>query len=262
MNGTTPDATTTDPLAAIAAYAPTPHTPASLTSIRDQVVREQRAVRPVRAMRSTRNAPSTRPRRALVGAAATGALAVTAVLALPWIGHDDAYASWTPVPSVLTGSARSIAETACGNDPALTTTVLAEQRGAFTFTLRTDSDSDSDQIADCLVDDDGTGSGSTRDLALLQTPADQQALVATYVTTWNPDNGHATAIYGPAGDAVTAVTITRSNGYEIRATVSNGWWAAWWPGDTDPDATLTTHHADGTSSDPISINDPDVDDRQ
>ncbi len=258
MNGTTPDATTTDPLAAIAAYAPTPHTPASLTTIRDQVVREQRAVRSVRAMRSTRNAPSTRPRRALVGAAAAGALAVTAGLALPWIGHDDAYASWTPVPSVLTGPALSSAETACGNDPTLTTTVLAEQRGAFTFTLRTDTD----QVMDCLVDEDSTGGSSTSDLESLRAPADQQALVATYFTTWNPDNGHATAIYGPAGSAVTAVTITRSNGYEIQATVSNGWWAAWWPGDTDPDATLTTHHADGTSSEPISINDPDVDDRQ
>lgn len=257
MNRTTPDASTADPLAAIAAYAPTPHAPASLTSIRDQVVRERPSTRTLRAMRFAKNPSSTRPRRALVGAAAAGALAVTVGLALPWIGHDDAYASWTPAPSVLTGPALSSAETACGGAPTLATTVLAEQRGVFAFVLRTDSE----QVMDCLVDDDGTGGGSTRDLATLRAPSDQQALVATYFTTWNPENGHATAIYGRAGDAVADVTITRSNGYEIQATVANGWWSAWWPGQIDADATLTIQHIDGTATQPHSIDDPEVDDR-
>ncbi len=73
-----------------------------------------------------------------------------------------------------------------------------------------------------------------------------------------PHYGHATAIYGLAGDKVDAVTITRSNGFKVEGTVSNGWWAASWPGNTDPEATVTTHQSDGKTSKPVRVDDPTI----
>lgn len=230
--------------------------PRSLAAVHDRIVGGRTAVTNLRTPRAALVAPPTRRRRALVGVAATGALAIVAGLTLPGIGSDEAYASWTPAPSALTGTDLLRAETACGNSSTRATTVLAERRGVFAFTLRTDRD----QVTDCLVTLNGTGGGSARDLETLRDPADGQALVAAFFTTWNPDDGHASAVYGRVGDAVEAVTITRSTGYEVQATVADGWWAAWWPGDTDPDATLTVRRTDGTATRPVALDDPAVDD--
>ncbi len=35
---------------------------------------------------------------------------------------------------------------------------------------------------------------------------------------------------GPIGAGVTGVTIARSDGSSVQATVKNGWYLAWWPG--------------------------------
>jgi len=249
-----------DPLVAIAAYAPAPRTPDSLRLVRDRILLDgSKATTEPATYAATKNARTPHRRGPLVGAIATGALALTVGLAVPLLSPDDAFATWTATPTALSGAALEQAKTACDSDPASTTTmVLAEQRGVFTFTLRTDDR----EVMDCLVDDDGTGGLSSSDLQDLRVPAKGEVTIVTYFTTWNPNNGHATAIYGLAGNAVDAVTITRSNGFKIEATVSNGWWAAWWPGDTDSDATVTMHHSDGTSSKPVHIDDPTIVDVQ
>ncbi|MFJ4107987.1 hypothetical protein [Oerskovia enterophila] len=246
-----------DPLVAIAAYAPAPRIPDSLQPVRDQILRDGTRVTTAAATyTATKNTRAPRHRGALVGAVATGALALTVGLAVPWLSQDDAYATWTATPTALSGEALADAETACDivvPAPAATT-VLAEQRGIFTFTLRTDDR----EVMDCLLDEDGTGGLSSTNLDSLREPTKGEVTIVTYFTTWNPNNGHATAIYGRTGDEVSAVNITRSNGFKIEATVSNGWWAAWWPGDTDPDATVTMHHSDGTSSKPVNVDDPTI----
>ena len=39
-----------------------------------------------------------------------------------------------------------------------------------------------------------------------------------------------TLVYGRVGDGVTVVTVDRSDGTSVQATVTNGWYLAWWPG--------------------------------
>jgi hypothetical protein len=56
-----------------------------------------------------------------------------------------------------------------------------------------------------------------------------------------------TLVDGPTGAGVTAVTIERSDGSSVQATVANGWYLAWWPGTvTATNAEVTT--ASGTST--------------
>jgi hypothetical protein len=52
---------------------------------------------------------------------------------------------------------------------------------------------------------------------------------------------------GRVGAGVSAVTIERSDGSSVQATVTNGWYLAWWPGSvTATNAEVTT--ASGTST--------------
>jgi hypothetical protein len=56
-----------------------------------------------------------------------------------------------------------------------------------------------------------------------------------------------TLVDGRIGAGVTAVTIKRSDGSSVQATVANGWYLAWWPGTvTATSADITT--ASGTSA--------------
>jgi hypothetical protein len=59
-------------------------------------------------------------------------------------------------------------------------------------------------------------------------------------------DGHAlTMVDGPVGAGVTGVTITRSDGSSVQATVKNGWYLAWWPG-TERAVTAQVASAAGT----------------
>ena len=56
-----------------------------------------------------------------------------------------------------------------------------------------------------------------------------------------------TLVDGRTGAGVTAVTIERSDGSSVQATVTNGWYLAWWPGTvTATNAEVTA--ASGTST--------------
>jgi hypothetical protein len=52
---------------------------------------------------------------------------------------------------------------------------------------------------------------------------------------------------GPIGPGVTGVSITRSDGSSIQATVKNGWYLAWWPG-SERAVTARVASASGTSA--------------
>jgi hypothetical protein len=56
-----------------------------------------------------------------------------------------------------------------------------------------------------------------------------------------------TLVDGRTGAGVTAVTIERSDGSSVQASVANGWYLAWWPGTvTATNAKITA--ASGTST--------------
>jgi hypothetical protein len=62
---------------------------------------------------------------------------------------------------------------------------------------------------------------------------DPKAVTATVVTTGPDPNGDPRGIViGRAGEAVGRVRIVLADGREVTATLSRGWFAAWWPGET------------------------------
>jgi hypothetical protein len=56
-----------------------------------------------------------------------------------------------------------------------------------------------------------------------------------------------TMVDGPIGAGVTGVTITRSDGSSVQATVKNGRYLAWWPG-TQRAVTAHVATANGTAT--------------
>jgi len=241
-----------DPLDQLAAYAPTADAPPTMLLVKERILAHDRGADDgARQIAATPGLVWWRRPRTLVAATGVAALAVAGAVVVPGLTGGSAYASWTASPDPLVGADLAQADRLCG-ESAGGDTLVAERRGVFRFLVS----SDGVEVSDCLVDGDGTGGGSTTRLADLDAPTAREALVGGYMTTWGPRNGDVTAIHGPTGDDVNGVTVVRSNGYRVEATVESGWWAAWWPGRADEDATIVVHRTDGTSSAPIRVDDP------
>ncbi len=63
-----------------------------------------------------------------------------------------------------------------------------------------------------------------------QDPASQQERSNSTAGESDSDGHALTMVDGPVGAGVTGVTVIRSNGSSVQATVQNGWYLAWWPG--------------------------------
>lgn len=191
-------------------------------------------------------------RWAVPAAAAAALVGVMTVYGGPG-GQSPAYASWTPGPTVVDAETRAKAESACrasisestgrlgdsGSDPstAPTTrpedfrTVAAERRGSFML-LAMAADDGSTQA--CFFDagkpDRVAGAGGSLATAGSEPPktlAPAQIEAAGGGMSSGPEGTYATA-QGRVGADVTGVTL-RTAGQTVQATVSNGWFAAWWP---------------------------------
>lgn len=206
-------------------------------------------------------APASRRRPGVTGrtwtlaggaaAVAFGAVAVPAFLG----GSSSAFASWTPTPAAVAPAEAASQQDEClaeGADPGGNVDgALTERRGNFTFTL--------------VATDDAIGNCMVLDPALTKTPGHEQGL-----TSWGPANdlpvpavdetsvqwgatfnsaaGEFTSALGRVGTHVAAVLITSESEPSIQASVDDGYFAAWWPGNAETRLTVTTTLADGTSS--------------
>lgn len=97
----------------------------------------------------------------------------------------------------------------------------------------------------------GSGGGFTSVGVSATSSGDLQSVVQTHLTT--TADGPYTLVDGRAQDGVSAVTLVRDDGQTVVATVSDGWFVAWWPGS----ATGTSVHvttASGTTSEPLVSN--------
>ncbi|GAA2501351.1 hypothetical protein [Winogradskya humida] len=173
-----------------------------------------------------------RPRRLVAVLAA----AVTALLvALLPGGNGTAYASWTPVPRTLPGSAVSPEADLCaaGWDNGTSTpgdVVLAERRGRATLLVMWLS---TGPLIECTLLEPGEVAGSQRltDDADAEPPLPAAGRVAV-------DTRGATGygarqysdVLGRAAPDVTGVDLLLPDGTRVQASVAGGWWAAWWPG--------------------------------
>ena len=190
------------------------------------------------------------PVRWLLPAAAAAAL-VGAMVIAGQPGEKAAYASWTPDPTPVSGEVLSRAEAACragwtessSRDTDLpaelrpTTkaedlaTVVAEQRGDYLFLAMAADDGSTTQ---CFFDAGAPSRphGMTGGAATASTPppavlAPEQIEGSGGGAASGPEGSYAFSV-GRVGDEVKGVTV-HADGTDVRATVTNGHFAAWWP---------------------------------
>lgn len=208
----------------------------------------------------------------LGAAAAIAAAGIVGVMLWPdptagWI--PAAYAGWRTVPTPVTPGDAQAQARAClaltrNADPDGAASgplrlddlvpVVAERRGDWTYTLlaaepRGDH---TDTHLTCLLptdptSHDGGGAGGSVGSGGRVPTSDQIQWVGG---GWRGEWGD---VWGYAGDDVDRVTVTLANDVVVQATVSDGYFAAWWPtvpatGETDQKAlpfTLTWYLTDG-----------------
>jgi hypothetical protein len=179
---------------------------------------------------------SSRRARSAVGALGlSGAAAVAGAIVLLGSNAAPAFAGWTSSPTTpRPGQIAAAQQCATGSG----TPVLTDTRGPYTASIYADG-------ATCLQGNgieisDGGGGNATAD-----TPA---GTIELNGAGESDSDGHAlTMVDGRIGSGVTGVTITRSDGSSVQATVKNGWYLAWWPG-SEHAVTAHVASASGTGS--------------
>jgi len=78
----------------------------------------------------------------------------------------------------------------------------------------------------------GTGPSQGQGSSSLSNSPPSAETIGDLSTSWNSSSNDDVAI-GQAGSGVTGVTIDLSGGTNVTATVAGGYFAAWWPGDTE-----------------------------
>lgn len=207
-------------------------------------------------------------RLALAAAASVAAIVAVGVLA----PGQDAYAGWTAYPTGVPLSADSPGARECDRMmnstlPGATTpprsplrTVLVEERGVYTLSIGSSEDG---SLSECLVQTSGRGKGAGASSTTETTGApDADAITVEIYTTSSyvpgepspgePEDAHST-LAGLVGQDVVAVTVDTPQRGPVRASVVDGYFAAWWPweltyGEDEayPDLTFDLELADGT----------------
>lgn len=149
----------------------------------------------------------------------SGAAAVAGAAILLGSNAAPAFAGWTRSPTAPVPGQLAAAQDHCTTSSG--TPVLTDTRGPYTASVYADGST-------CL---DGNGIEISSDGGGNATPSVSAGKIQLNGAGESDSNGHAlTMVDGPVGAGVTGVTITRSDGSSIQATVKNGWYLAWWPG--------------------------------
>jgi hypothetical protein len=170
----------------------------------------------------------------LSGAAATIAAIVT-------LGSSaaPAFAGWQPTPTTPAPGQLAQAVQACGQD--LGSPVLTDSRGPYTASIYADS-----TTGDVCLSGNGISMSSSSTSAAAASVAAGQIQAGGGGMRDSAGNA-LTLVDGRIGAGVTAVTIERSDGSSVQATVAGGWYLAWWPGTISAtNAEVTT--ASGTNT--------------
>jgi hypothetical protein len=170
---------------------------------------------------------------------ATGvAAAVAAVLTLG-SGAAPAFAGWQPTPTSPSPGQLAQAAQACGQG--LGSPVITDSRGPYTASIYGDS-----TTSDVCLKGNGVSMSSSSSSGAPTSVAAGKIQLGGGGTRDAAGNA-LTLVDGRTGAGVTAVTIKRSDGSSVQATVANGWYLAWWPGTVAArNAQVTT--ASGTST--------------
>jgi hypothetical protein len=160
---------------------------------------------------------------AAAGAAGTAG-AVAAVISLS-AGASNAFAGWTPTPTVPGPEqlAAAIADCKSQSPIAGLPLKLTDTRGPFTFFVYADSRAS----ATCITGPSFTSVAGSMSAAPVDVPAGHLQLFTDHRT----DRGGQAYSFaeGRTGSGVTAVKLMLDDGSAVDATVQNGWFVAWWP---------------------------------
>jgi hypothetical protein len=175
----------------------------------------------------------TRARAALGGVAICAVAAAVAVVALSGSTAAHAFAGWVARPTPAIPAQVEDLKARCG----LRSPTLAEARGPYTaavFTSRAGGSA-------CV---EGPAMSVVASIGGVQAPDDivMPGEIQTSVLSGSDSAGHSFILLaGRVGSAVRAIVIHRSNRVGVVATISHGWYLAWWPAATQAtDATVTT----------------------
>jgi hypothetical protein len=174
-----------------------------------------------------------RARRTITAIAAVASAAAVSAALLLTSNPAPAFAGWSPTPQ--TASHETAAGQCLGGTP-----VLTDARGPYTAVVY----SLPDGVGTCLQKD-----GSVLFSGTATGPGEKTVsphAIGTFIATSTDAHGNKfTILYGPAGASVTAVRVEREHGAPVDATVSDGWYLAWWPDSSPVTATQVTT-AEGT----------------
>lgn len=202
--------------------------------------------------------PISRPTRRILAGAAAAVLLLVGVFTLSQQNTPEAYAGWTATPTELAPAALEDLAALCppneiplGQEMVEVTPTIAEQRGDYRMMLA---------VADagyqwCFVMPDPDGEdGVQRGAEGVAWPPEQSIEPAgpgdvTFLEGGTqepfPDLGPLTMAVGTAGADVTSVRVHTADGSFADATVADGWWIVWFPGEVDFSGSLTVTTTDG-----------------
>jgi hypothetical protein len=166
-----------------------------------------------------------------VGGAAAAVVAVVTLAS----SAAPAFAGWSPTPTRPATGQLAAADQACNTN--LGTPVLTDTRGPYTASIYADATSSNL----CLEGGSLSITSSNTSSSQAEVPIGQIQLSGSGMK--NSSGQALTVVDGRIGSGVTSVTIDRNDGSSIKATVSGGWYLAWWPGTaqaTTADVTTTT----------------------
>jgi hypothetical protein len=171
-----------------------------------------------------------------IGAFGVSAIAVAVVVAIS-LGSSaaPAFAGWSSTPTPPGAGQLAAAEQQCSAN--LGTPVLTDTRGPYTASIYANATSSHTCLqGGSLSIASGNAGPNEADVSARQ--------VQLFGSGMENSSGQAlTLVDGRIGAGVTSVTIHRSDGSSVQATVSGGWYLAWWPGTaraTTADVTSTT----------------------
>ncbi len=213
------------------------------TDLREMFARHAAEVPSEAAARLSRNhAQGTRvPQRLILRAmCAGGAVAAAAAAAVIFAGGDtpNAFAGWSAKPTPAASGQVRTAESECQRNSALTSRAPAvvDTRGPYTLLVYTDASG----VGLCVTGpsfNSPTGEppfapfrdGGISPTAPMASDAIRRTDTGSVLTKTSPI-AEFDFNAGRVGTNVTAVTLVLEDGSRVQATVSNGWFAADWPG--------------------------------
>jgi len=194
------------------------------------------------------------------GLAVSLALSLTLVLA----GTQEAFAGWSPSPSLASAGQTSTADATCQAQLAMSapmstggatatgwSVVTTDVRGPFTLVIyqngtagatcltgpsitvvsqETASGGSVSVSRSAKVSGDGSGSSRVRAWSVLSSASSGSVRHMTLAHLASTSQGPFTVVQGQVDAGVSGVSLVLSDGEHVQSSTGNGWFVAWWPG--------------------------------